>query len=335
MPRNDSTLRILEIGRLLEQSTQGLTIKELQAKLAENNMQASVRTIYRDVEAASAVYPIIEKAKEDNGGTRYAMEPLAKVTKYLVLNPRELFALYFSRAALQPFEQTPFYDDLSRVFQKIENLIGERGRGYLKELSASFAFDPTPKWGLGIQSDLLDTIRSACEERNEISAIYVSVKDNQPRERRLGPHFLYYAKGGIYLVAEDLDAKQVKTYSLPRFQKAEMLEAAYEVEALDPAEFFASSFGIFAADEAEEVELEFESLVARFVSERKWHQSQQVVNLEGGRARISFFVALTPEFVSWVLSFGPNVRITTNDRLIQKVVKQASKVREMYWKKAG
>lgn len=331
----DSTLRILEISRLLEQASRGLTIKEIQTRLAECNMRASVRTIYRDIEAASSVYPIIEKAKEDNGGTRYAMEPLARVTKYLVLNPRELFALYFSRAALQPFEHTPFFEDLQRVFSRIENLIGEKGRDYLKELSSSIAFDPAPKFGLGVQSDFLDTIRSACEERMMISATYVSVKDNQPRERKLGPHFLYYAKGGIYLVAEDLEAKQVKTYSLPRFQRAEMLDSAYEVEALDPTEFFASSFGIFAADDAEEVELEFDSVVARFVSERKWHQSQRVVNLEAGRARISFFVALTPEFVSWVLGFGPNVRITKNERLIQKVVKQASKVREMYWMKAG
>ncbi len=335
MARNDSALRILEIGRLLELTPQGLTVKEIKERLEGKGRSATIRTIYRDIQAASEFFPIFEKEKAENGGSRFAMDSTMKVSKYLVLHPRELFALYFARGVLQPLEQTPFFADLQRVFAKLDELIGAKGRSYLEEMARNVFFDPMPKWGLGTNPDILETIRAACEERHAIGGIYVSTKDNTPKPRKLGPHFLYYAKGGVYLVAEDLETKAVKTYSLPRFQSAEMLSDEYVAETLDPSEFFASSFGIFAADATEDVELEFEACVARFVSERQWHASQRVVRLEGGRARISFSVALTPEFVAWVLGFGPNVRITKSTRLIELVVSQAAKVREMYWKKAG
>jgi len=335
MARNDSALRILELGRQLEQAPHGLTVKEIQSRLEERGFKATPRTIYRDIEAASSFYPIYEKEKDENGSIRFAMEAMAKVTKYLVLNPRELFALYFSKGLLAPLENTPFYSDIQTVFRKIDDLLGSRGRDHLEELAGHLFFEPTPKWGLGLQPDLLETIRAACEERHVVQAVYSSTKDNTPKPRKLGPHFLYYSRGGIYLVAEDIEAGMVKTYSLPRFQSAEMSVLPYDKQPLDPSQFFASSFGVFSATDTEEVELEFEPCVARFVCERNWHSSQRVVNLEKGRARVSFTVALTPEFVAWVLGFGANVRINQSEALVKLVVEQASKVRAMYWKKAG
>jgi predicted DNA-binding transcriptional regulator YafY len=335
MPRNDSALRILEIARLLEQATSGLTVKELQAALSERGHEAAIRTVYRDLEAISRLYPVFESDKTEEGAQRFCLEPMAKVTKYLALHPRELFALYFARGLLKPLEHTPFHSDLLATFRKIEDLIGTRGRDYLDELGATLSFEPGPKWGLGIDPALLETMRAACEERHVLSGVYVSTKDQTPRARRLGPHFLYYAKGGIYLVAEDLDSEQVKTYSLPRFQSAEMLAEAYEKAPVEPSAFFAASFGVYVASQVEEVELEFESSVARFVAERQWHASQRVVLLEHGRARVSFSVALTPEFISWVLGFGPEARVTKCEKLIEGLVEQSSRVREMYWKRAG
>lgn len=335
MPRNETALRVLEIGRLLELAPHGLTIKELQARLNDRGFKATNRTVYRDVEAATQFFPIFEKEKTESGGIRYSMESVAKITKYLALHPRELFALYFSRGVLQPLENTPFYTDIQATFQKIDVLLGQRGREYLDELASSLFFEPGPKWGLGLSPDVIETIRAACEERHVLLGVYVSTKDNAPKKRRLGPHFLYYAKGGIYLVAEDLDTKQIKTYSLPRFHSVQMAETGYETQPLNPSEFFASSFGVFSATEVEEVEMEFEPSVARFVSERQWHASQRVVNLDQGKARVSFSIAVTPEFVAWVLGFGPDVRVTKSDKLIKLLVEQATKVREMYWKNAG
>jgi predicted DNA-binding transcriptional regulator YafY len=335
MARNDSALRILEIGRMLEHAQNGLTVKEIQSRLSEKNFTVGTRTVYRDIEAASAIFPIVEKEKMADQGTRFGMESMAKVTKYLVLNPRELFALYFSRGLLAPLENTPFFSDIQAVFKKIDDLLGRRGRQHLEELAGNLFFEPGPKWGLGIQPDMLETIRAACEERQAIHAVYSSSKDNAPKPRKLGPHFLYYSRGGIYLVAEDIDAGIVKTYSLPRFRSAEMTAAPYDKQPLDPSQFFASSFGVFASTETENVELEFESCISKYVCERNWHNSQRVVHLEKGRARISFSVALTPEFVAWVLGFGPNVRVTRSEALIQLLVQQASEVRSMYWKKTG
>lgn len=331
MARNDSALRILEIGRLLESAPQGLTIKELHDRLTDLGFEAGQRTVYRDIEAASLLFPIHEE--EGSKPTRFCMQPLNKVTRYLVLNARELFALYLARGALLPLQNTPFYEDLDAVFQKIDGLIGDKGLAHLRELQGHLKFEALPKWGLGLDPDILETIRAACTERHCLKTSYRGTKDAAPKDRQLGPHFLYYSKGGIYLVAEDLEKGEVRTYSLPRFAKAEMTSVPYESEALDPTDYFKGSFGVFSANEPTAVELEFNSTVAPFVSERVWHPSQRVTHLAGGTIRMKLEVGITPEFFSWVLSFGSNALIAKPESLRKQILAEAENLKQLYGKK--
>ena len=74
MARNDSALRILEIGRLLEQAPQGLNVRELQSRLEERGFKASNRTVYRDLQAASQFFPITELPKEGDEGQRFCLQ---------------------------------------------------------------------------------------------------------------------------------------------------------------------------------------------------------------------------------------------------------------------
>lgn len=328
--RNAQVARIYTILNLLEGTPQGLSAKEIRARAIERGHEASQRTIYRDLEALSASgFPLFPQGEgsTDSPATRWVLEKTARIDRYLVLTPRELVGLYLSRSVLAPLRDTPFYEDLERMFGKIEEKLGTRANEHLRDLSNEIRFEPGPRWGLGVNPDLLDTVRAACTEGQLMACTYASVSSDGPTPRTLGPHYLYFSKGALYLVAEDLGDGKIKTFALPRMSDARMLDDAYQGSKSDPAELFRNSFGIYRDGGApEDVTIHFSRTIAPFVRERSWHHSQRTVAKSGGDIELKLHVTITPELVSWILGFGPEATVLEPRHLQSRLAEAAERI---------
>ncbi len=73
----------------------------------------------------------------------------------------------------------------------------------------------------------------------------------------------------------------------------------------------------------ETVILRFNRKTARWVREKQWHLSQRLTFLKNGALRLELTVAITPEFVSWVRSFGSDVTIDGPPALIKTITNDA------------
>ena len=258
------------------------------------------------------------------------MEKTTKVSHYLVLNSRELLALYLARSMLSPLKETPFFDDLRTTFNKIEEKLSSKGKDYLDEVSTELHFEPGPRWGLGLDPDVIETVRSACSERQKLKINYKSNNSKTVRDRILGPQFLYFSKGALYLVAEDLESNTNKVFSLTRINTAEMLDEEYTGEQVDVSKYFDGSFGVFQTDQIEDIELEFKHPISEYIRERKWHSSQRIVNLDQGRITLKLELGITPELVQWVLGFGANVKVMKPESLKEEIIEGASDILDVY-----
>ena len=333
--RNSQVARIYCLLDVLEQTTSGLTVAELHAKALERGHEAGKRTIYRDLEALSqAGFPLFPDQADENS-QRWRLERKTKINQYFVLTARELFALFLARGALTPLQSTPFYEDLKSVFSKLEERLGSRQSDYFNSLGTELKFEPGPQWGLSLNPEILETIRSSCAEGHLLECTYYSSNSKKESVRKLGPHYLYYARGGLYLVAEDMSDQKVKVFALPRFKSAHMLADAYEGTIKTPEDLFDGSLGVFTAGTTQQVVIEFEPEVAEYVRERRWHPSQRVVSLEGGRVRVTLDVSDTPELHSWVLGFGPSAKIISPISLAEKVAIRAMETVKVYNRKIG
>lgn len=330
--RNTQVSRIYATLTLLEGAPQGLTVADICSRLADRGHAASKRTIYRDLEALeSAGFPLSSSGElTDEGATRWTLERTKQVTPYLVLTVREMIALYLSKNALKPLEGSPFFQDLESTFAKIQEKLGSKHQEFLADLQQEIQFQPMPKWGLGVDPDTLETIRSACGEGHELRVEYDSASSKSKRSRRLGPHYLYFAKGGIYLVAEDLEDETVKLFSVARMSKATMSENEYLGEIKSAEELFSSSMGLFIGKDVEQVQIDFGPKAAPYVRERSWHPSQRIVNHDDGTLSLFLEVANTPELVQWVLGFGPEATIKSPEKLARQVVNQAQLLLKRY-----
>ena len=334
--RNSQVSRIYQVLTLLETSHYGLTMNDLREKVREAGYEVSVRSLYRDLEALQSFgLPLTETANTTSQGTRWKLDHHTKIGQYLALSGRELMALYLAKHLLAPLKDTPFYQDLAVVFGRIEAHLGEKGREMWGELEGELKVEPGPRWGLGLNPEIIDTVRAACAERHILEVTYASATSGTERQRRLGPHILYFAKGSLYLLAEDLEEAKVKVFALPRMKAATMLDDGYNAEAVDPDSYFAGSFGIFHGHTTVPVSIEFKPPVSMFVQERQWHRSQRVVNRTNNRIELNLEVALTPELVQWVLGFGAFARVIGPPELIEQVQQQAREVLDSYKKPAA
>jgi predicted DNA-binding transcriptional regulator YafY len=299
-------------------------------RLTERGHEASKRTVYRDLQALSqAGFPLFPEGEQE-ASTLWRLERNTRIHQYLALTAKELFALFLARGALTPLQSTPFFEDLQGIFRKLEERLGARQIDYLKQLESELKFEPGPAWGLGLNPDILETLRAGCAEGQLVEGVYYSVNSRTESQRKLGPHYLYYAQGGLYLVAEDLADQKVKVFAVPRFKSANLLDEPYEGKISSPEELFDGGMAIYNGVKAEEVVLEFEADVAHFVKERRWHPSQRITNLDQGRIRMQLEVGITPELTAWILGFGSSARALKPEGLIEELRNAAKRLTDLY-----
>ena len=134
------------------------------------------------------------KSIDSDKGAQWILESTTKLSHYLVLNSRELMASYLARGMLSPLKETPFFDDLTSTFNKIEEKLSDRGQNFLSEMSTELKFEAGPKWGLGLDPDIIDTIRSACTERHQLKINYSSNNSKTVRDRILDRTFYIFQR---------------------------------------------------------------------------------------------------------------------------------------------
>jgi len=103
---------------------------------------------------------------------------------------------------------------------------------------------------------------------------------------------------------------------------AVLLDTSYTIPAsFDLNAYLGHSWGMMrgAATAPETVVLLFEPEAGRWVAEEQWHYSQQSETLHDGRVRVTFYVGVTPEMVSWLLYYGSRVRVVEPGWLGERV----------------
>ncbi|MEY4630093.1 MAG: hypothetical protein RIQ81_213 [Pseudomonadota bacterium] len=327
--RNMQVARIFQVLSILQSSRLGMTVKEIESQLIERGYEVQKRTVYRDVEALeTAGFPIV---RDEGSPQRIRLENAAQIASYLALSPNEILALYLAQGAMLPLANTPFHDDLQGLFSKIADKLGKASREHLNEMRQGFKFDSGPRWGLGINHEIVDTLRAATAERQVVQGIYQSASSGTIRQRKIGPHYIYFAKGALYLVGEDLEDRKIKVFSAPRFQSAEMTEEPYEGKISTPEEYFKDAFGVFSdLSTPEEVTIEFSRHIALYIGERMWHASQHITYRDDGSVELRLHCQVNLELARWVLGFGKNARVTKPDSLIEMIRNESQQVHKAY-----
>jgi predicted DNA-binding transcriptional regulator YafY len=199
------------------------------------------------------------------------------------LSVTELCALYFSRSILQALTGAPFMDDVERAFMKLEKALPVASRKFLNRFPTMLKAKSSgrKKQDERKTREILARAIDASLRQRRVQMRHDSSSSKRRKDYTVDPLRLSYAQGGIYLIEWVEEYQQVRTFSVERIRTLAVLDEHFEPRPL-PTEPFADSLGVHTGT-PEAIEVEFDSRVAEFVSEREWHRSQEIEVRPDGR----------------------------------------------------
>jgi len=235
----------------------------------------------------------------------------------VMMHEGELFAMFLADKLLEQYSQTPIYENLKTVFQKIKSSLKDETK---VALVAQKKFTVLPPFSTTIVPAIWDTVIRGLKDSRTIQMVY-RVPGRSPTIRRLDPYHAVKYEGDWYIVGNCHLRNEIRTFSLSRIQQAELLHESFEIPPdFDFRQFTGSRFGVHWGKGEYRVKVLFLSSVADYIRERQWHPTQEIKEIENGDIEFTMTVNHLLEVKRWILSWGENVKVLEPKELRKEIV---------------
>jgi len=324
--RGQEVIRQWKLLRAVEDARHGQTIEQLAGLLG-----VTQRTIRRDIGQLQEVGFAIEQKVTETRRTwilnRDAFHGL--VASGLTLS--ELFALYFSRALMKYLAGTPFVADLESAFEKFESCLTPAQIAYLDDFPKVLGAKPEPRKKAGADaSGFVARLTQSALEHRRVDMTYHSFQSRKVKPYVLEPYQVFYAQGGLYVLAHVPAYGEVRQFAIERIKTLRMTEEYFEPSDKVDLGRHADSLGVNLGGRTELVSIEFQPEAALYVSERDYHPSQELTRRDDGSVVLTMRVVVDWALGAWVLSFGSSARVLKPRRLAERVLEQVEEMRAIY-----
>ena len=148
--------------------------------------------------------------------------------------------------------------------------------------------------------------------------------DGTEAKENLLPLSILLFQGGLYLLANSPDHPDArpKSYRLETLIEVICTRKKFRYPAnFDPSAFFKDTFGIFQGESTKIYKVEIEILspdVVEYLRARRWTANDEYIE-RAGKTSLRMQVNNLTEVASWVLSFGPSIRVVAPKELRDRV----------------
>ncbi len=323
MPRNAEVIRQWSILKELEASRR-VTIDDLAARTG-----VTTRTIRRDLEALqTAGFPLFD---ETHDGKRYwTLEQKAfKRLDDTGFTLAELSALYFSRTLVECLSGTPFQRDVTSAFDKLAAALTPGMKQFLDRMPLVMEAKAEP----GAQATAPRTkevaqLVEATMQHRRVTMRYHSFSSNREKTYLFEPYRLVFGQGGLYVIGMVPEYGELRTFAVDRVEQLSLTEERFEPLEL-PEDAFAHSLGVNQGT-PEKIDVLFAPKIARYIRERVWHPSQELVDRPDGSVQLTLHVVNDWALKSWILGFGDLAVVTAPASLITELAAELKAASDHY-----
>jgi len=324
MARGDQLGRQWKIIQILVSSKRGKSAAEL-----ARDLECHPRTLYRDLEALQvAGFPIYTDKVE--GKNLWSLLDTVKHQIPVPFRLTELMALYFGRDMLKVFKDTPFYDSLESLFQKVKTTLPPESIKYLKNIEQTLHLGVKPYKEYGKFKGILNQVNDAAVNRKSIEIVYFTMSRKQESRRRVNPYRIWFFNGTFYLIGFCHTRKEVRIFALDRIKMLHQTKEAFEIpEDFSLDDFVGRSFGVYQGEPVH-IKVWFHADIAGYINEKIWHESQQVHVQDDGSIILEAEVAGTDEIRFWIMSWGSRATVLEPASLRDEIREEAEMMAGRY-----
>jgi predicted DNA-binding transcriptional regulator YafY len=298
-PDSQQLTRQWALLRLLSDATQPYSVKQLAEQLT-----TSKATIERDLATLERDFAVVEETVGKQKKV-YRIDHKVRALETVTFGTSELLAIYAASAALTSLSGTPMHEDLRSVQHKIRGFLSPRHNGGLDALSRVFTSHARGHVDYEPQREQIDDLVDAIARRRVCELTYFAPTKGTTRTHRTRPLRLVWHRNTLYLLACLGDHQRITTLAVHRVRSLELTDETFVAPRIDVDAHVARAFGIFVADQEEEVEILFDAEVAWKIEERTFHPNEEKQREPDGRLRYRVRSSAQWEVIPWVQTFGP------------------------------
>ncbi len=245
----------------------------------------------------------------------------------LQISEGELFALLVAEKALQQYRGTTFEKPLLSAFRKMAAALPDTVSLNLADWERTISFRTSAEPILNLE--IFDILAKATAHRRQLQLTYRKPGRRDTELRLVDPYHLANINGEWFLFAWCHLRRDIRTFVPARIQAIDTTGKTFD----RPQKFslekrLRDSFGVQSGQGSFDVVIRFNELVADYIREKKWHDSQQLKELKDGGLELRMKLSSLAEVERWVLGWAGNAKVIQPPELAYKVRQSAQNILE-------
>jgi predicted DNA-binding transcriptional regulator YafY len=286
-------------------------------------LEVSTKSVYRDLEFMRDRLQLPLEFDRAHLGYHYTEEVNAFPT--VQITEGELFALIVAEKALQQYRGTSFEKPLLSAIRKMEQSLPETISLDLADVERTISFRTSGEPLVDLT--VFDLLAKATAARQQLELSYRKPGVRQVEQRIVDPYHLANINGDWFLFAFDHLRKDIRTFVPARIKSVRRTGARFVPRGQFSLESrLRHSFGVHSGLGTFDVILRFNSSVADYIREKRWHDSQRVRDLPDGGVELRMKLSSLMEVERWVLNWGGNAVVVKPPELAEAVKAAAERI---------
>ena len=250
-----------------------------------------------------------------------------------VFNIEEAKAFSLGCRFLAPLKNSDIDGAAKEGLQKIRKLLGTQYVHLLDQILKIFCESMTGWSDYSQQSSVIATLISACEDEQETVICYRSYAAEEEQCYTIHPYALIIQMGTLYVLGFSCKNDEMRTWKLNRISTAECLKTKFnKLKNFDLDTHRRRGFGVFVLSDkpVEKVRIKVDGVMARYVQEHNWHETQYIEKQPDGSVIVQFEVVPTQELTNWIMQLGCNAEALEPESLRHKIASEIAKMNQRY-----
>jgi predicted DNA-binding transcriptional regulator YafY len=297
------------------------------ARIAEK-LEVSKRVIYQDKAFLRDRLGAPIEYDRERGGWYYT-DP-TWVLPNMFVTEGELAAFFLSVEVAQRYLGTAFEAPLRSAITRLANSLGDRVPVSLEQLREHYTFAAPDVPSVHLQ--ILTEMHRAIQEKRQVLMRYYTASRDEWNERIVNPHHIYNLRGDWFVFAYDENKKEMRNFHLGRVAWLQVLAEGFErVPNFSGGEWMRTAFQYERGGDPQDVAIRFDAYQARWIRERRWHETQQPLEeLSDGGVILRFRTGGLGEVKRWVMQYGPHAEVLAPEALRREIAEELKAAARIY-----
>ena len=292
------------------------------------DMEVSTKSIQRDLEF---MRDRMDLPVEYDGSKRgFFYNGTVSAFPTLQITEGELFALLVAEKALQQYRGTNFEKPLISAFKKMSASLPDTISLNLADWEQTISFRTRAEPILNLE--IFDALGKAAAQRSQLEIVYRKPGQRDAETRVVDPYHLGNINSEWFFFAYDHLRKDIRTFVPARVKSIKPTgKTVARPHKFSLEKRLRDSFGVHSSQGEYEVVIRFNEMVADYIREKRWHDSQQLKELKNGGVELRLKLSSLQEIERWVLTWGGNAVVAQPaTELAQMVRKSAENIFEEF-----